>query len=426
MDRIVSARAEAIKEMSKEKARIFRKETETPSLLEKTAVAWKKKKEMEERQKQTLQKEGSPMPSFQETFAKDVVDYDKQRLSDLSREVPNEAREATSRDEVGWAQFSPWKKEEDKKKKQIPLNMATVVAIRKKLIAIEWARALGKRKQDTRLYDLEREAATWQQKKEEEKRRKEEIRMRIERHKEVLSEILTGFGKKLREEKDALDPKELSALLEESLENAGEVFDIEWQESRCLIWIEPWEEKKLRRISGFDIPGIYRVKIDENFEIISYEKVEDEEVIESLREEILTKPLRESLQEISFNMDDEDEARQFLEDKLSNIGRLINLERTEDGWLATIEPWEEMRLRNIKREGKPPIVTDEIEINWKDGKLEFAPEEEEGEDEDIEEEKAIEGSPAKSRAERGEQSRGKVVEEEGNDNQEKGGGEKDE
>ena len=303
----------------------------------------------------SAEKEVSEGPSFREVVAKEVVDYDKQKLSDKAE----------------WAQYKPWQKEEDKKKKEIPLNTATVVAIRKKLIAMEWARIRGKGKQNTRLYDLEREAGMWKEKKEEKKRREEEIKIRIEGHKKVLYEVLEEFGKKLREKKDAMDPKALSALLEESLENTGEVFDIEWQKKGCLIWIEPWKEKKLRRISGFEIPGIYRVEIDENFQISAFEKVEDEEAIEGLRGELLTRSLRESLEGTSFNIDNEDEAKRFLDDKLSDIGRLINLERTGSGWLATIEPWEEMRIRNMKRGGSPPVVTDEIQVSWRNGKLEF-------------------------------------------------------
>ena len=384
MEKNVSARAEAIKEISKEKARILGRESNAPSPLEDRAEAWKKKKEAEDRKKQTemFKKEAPEGVSFREAVAKEVVGYDKQKLYGLSR--------ATSSGDMGWAQFSPWKKEEGdkKKKKEIPLNTATVVAIRKKLIAMEWARIRGTKKQDTRFQDLEQEAVRWRQKKEEEKRMKEEIRLRIERHKGVLSETLAVFGKKLREQKDEnqpIEPKALSALLEQTLENAGEVFDIEWQEDGCWIWIEPWEEKKLRRISGFDIPGIYRAGINESFEITSCEKVEDEDVIASLREEILTKPLKESLEGVSFNIEDEERVQQFLEDKLSDIGRLIDLRRTESGWLAVIEPWEEMRLRNIERGGNPPIITDEIEISWKDGKLEFVEEEEEEEEEVIEE-----------------------------------------
>jgi len=395
MQATVNAGAEALKEISREKARMFGKNVEAPSALEHAALAWEKKKQAEERQsqKETLRREEVSGLSFHKAIAKEVVDYDKARLAELSQ--------AESKDEGGWIQFNPLTKEQEgKKEKQIPLNMATVVAIRKKLIAAEWARALGKKKQDSRLYDLERQATDWYQKREEEKRRKEEIEARIEKHKESLSEILIEFAKTLREKKEAttgsfhaksraeveqfrmcqkaMGPKNLAGLLEESLADAGEVFDIEWQEDGCLVWIEPWEEKKLRRVSGFDIPVIYRAKIDENLEVSSYEAVEDQEVIESLKEEILTKPFRESLEGISFDIDDEEQAREFLEDKLSEIGRLIDLERTENGWLATIEPWEEMRLRNLKRKGKPPIVTDQIEIIWKDGELEFAPED--GED----------------------------------------------
>ena len=430
----VSAGAEALKEISKEKARMFGKRVEALSPLEHAALAWQKRKEAEDRrrQKETLKREEVLGLSFHKAIAKELVDADRRRLADLAR--------AESRDEAGWVQFDPWKKEQKgEKAKQIPLNMATVVAIRKKLVAMEWARALGKKRQDNRFYDLERQAAGWYQKREEEKRRKEEIAARIEKHKESLSETLAEFAKTLREKKDAAtgsfrarsraeverlrvrrktlgkvdaqsqevkdpkeleapsqevkDPKELAVLLEESLANAGEVFDIEWQEDGCLIWIEPWEEKKLRRFSGFDIPIIYRARIDEKLQITSYEEVEDEEVIESLKEEILTRPLKRSLEGASFDLDDEEQAREFLEDKLSEIGRLINLERTESGWLATIEPWEEMRLRNIKRAGKPPVVTEAIEVNWKDGELEFAPEQEEeylGEKEVVE----IEGNEA--------------------------------
>ena len=400
----VNAGAEALKEISREKARLFGKKVDTTSALEHAALAWEKKKEAEarQRQKETCEKEKSSGLSFHKAIAKEVVDADRQRL--LARrssqsEGGAELSRAESGDEADWIQFDPWKKEQEgKKAKQIPLNMATVVAIRKKLVAMEWARALGKKKQDSGLYDLEREATDWYQKREDEKRRKEEIEARIEKHKESLSEILTEFAKTLREKKEAttgpfraksraeveqfrmcqkaMDPKKLASLLEESLADAGEVFDIEWQEDGCLIWIEPWEEKKLRRVSGFDIPVIYRARIDEKLEVSSYEAVEDEEVIESLKQEILTKPFRESLEGVSFNMDDEEQAQQFLEDKLSEIGRLISLERTENGWLATVEPWEEMRLRNTERKGKPPIVTDQIEINWRDGELEFAPEEE--------------------------------------------------
>jgi len=386
MQRNVSPRAQALKEISKEKARIFGKKVEAPSVLEHAALVWKKKIEAEGRQsqKETLRREEALGLSFHKSVAKEVVDYDKRKLANLSR--------AESKDEAGWIQFNLWTKEQQgKKAKPIPLNMATVVAIRKKLVAMEWARALGKKKQDTRFYNLERAADDWYQKREEEKRRKEEKAAIIEKHKESLSETLREFAKGLREKKDAItgsfqarsteeveelrmrqkamDPKKLAVLLEKSLANAGEVFDIEWQEDGCLIWMEPWQEKRLRRSSGFDIPVIYRAKIDERLAITSYEEVEDEEVIASLKEEILTRPLKRSLEGVSFNIDDEEQAGKFLEDKLSEIGRLISLERTESGWLATIEPWEQVRIRNIERKGDGPIESESIVAKVVDGTI---------------------------------------------------------
>jgi len=364
MERDVSARAEAIKEMSREKARIFRKTTDALSPLEEAALAWRKKKETEEgeRQKETIGKGVSEELSFRETVAREVIDHDKRKLS----EVPQKEDGG----ETGWVQYKPWQTEEDKKeKKQISINTATVVSLRKKIMAEEWARALGKPRQNDSFRDLEQEAAVWQEKKEAKERRKIEIRVRIERHKEVLSEVLVEFGESLKEKKDNTDPEALSDLLEGLLENAGEVFDIEWQKNGCLVWMEPWEEKRRRRISGFEAPVIYRARINKDLRISSFKEVEDEGVIEGLREELLTKPFRESLDEVSFSTDNEDEAKQFLEDKLSEMGRLISLERTKDGWFAAIESWEEMRSRNIKRKGKGPVMTDKIKISWKDGKL---------------------------------------------------------
>ena len=167
----VSAGAEALKEISKEKARMFGKKVEAPSLLEHAASVWEKKKEADDRQRQSqmLKREEALGLSFHKAIAKELVEADKRRLANLSP--------AESKDEAGWIQFNPWTKEQEgKKEKQIPLNMATVVAIRKKLVAMEWARALGKKKQDGRFYDLEREAADWYKKREDEKRRKEEKR----------------------------------------------------------------------------------------------------------------------------------------------------------------------------------------------------------------------------------------------------------
>ncbi|MDP8214484.1 MAG: hypothetical protein RAO92_00205 [Candidatus Euphemobacter frigidus] len=372
--KVINARVQAIKEMSREKARILRKKVAVISPLEEAALAWKKQMERDGRlqRKELLKKDSSGGLPFRDAVAKTIIEHDKRKL-------------AGEPDEAAWVQYNPWKEEDNKdkkKKKEIPLNTATVVSIRKKLIAREWARALGKPPPGNRdrAGDLEREATSWEKKREAEKIRKEELRQRRERLRQRLGEALDDFGARLREvAKSTPDTEKLAGLLKESLENAGQVFDIEWRENGCLIWMEPWEEKKRRRISGDDIPVICRVAIDDELAVSSCDQITDETMLENLKERLLTRPLRESLNSVPFNAGDEEKAEQFLESQLSDIGRLINLERTGTGWLAVIESWEEMKKRNLNRGGEPPVVTEEIKFNWREGKLEYNPEEKKNE-----------------------------------------------
>ncbi len=365
--------SQAMKEISKEKARILGKKSTKPSLLEQEAKNWRNEKRIEnfEKQKEMASteiseklKKTSDSIAFKENFVKKVNAYEKQKLSGSSSKSESQS----------WAQFNPWKKEEDKKRKEIPLNMATVVAIRKKLIAQEWARVLGKKTNDRRHNDLDQVASSWFKKREEDRIIKEETKRKIEKYKNSIHQILIVFCKNLNEKKDILllNPDEISKLMEQTFENFGDVFDIDWQENACVILLEPWEEKRNRKISGLNNPMLFRIIIDENLEVKSFEKVSDDEIIKSMKEQILTKPIRKSIEELSSKIENEIQAKQFLEDIFAKVGRLMELRRTLDGWLAIIETWEEMRLRNIERGGEPPIVTDEINILWRDGKLEFS------------------------------------------------------
>jgi len=369
-----NVRSQASKEISKEKARILGKKSTKPSLFEQEAKKWRNKKRIENFEKQEemasteISEKLKKTPDtivFQENFANKVESYEKQKLSGSSSKPGTQS----------WVQFNPWKKEEDKekKRKEIPLNTATVVAIRKKLIALEWARALGKKTGNRRHHDLDQVASSWLKKREEDKIIKQETKRKIEKYKYSLHQTLIVFCNNLKEKKDILlNPDEISKLMEQTFENFGDVFDIDWQENACVILLEPWEEKRNRKISGLNKPMLFRIIIDENLEVKSFEKVSDEEIIKSMKEQILTKPIRKSIEELSSKIENEKQAKQFLEDIFAKIGRLIKLKRTLYGWLAKIETWEEMRLRNIKRGGEPPIITDEIKILWRDGKLEFS------------------------------------------------------
>ena len=365
MKKNVSIINEYKKEIFKEKTRISGKTNQSPSLLEQSASQWKKKKELKERHTQTeiIKKSENLQVSFREESSKEIINYDKRK-----EYYPP----ITDSNEVNWAQYSPFNKQEGEKEKQISLNTATVVSIRKKLIAKEWARALGKKTQNNDTYHLEQEADKWWKNKEEKKKEAERERIRYEQYKKTLNEILLEFSKILREKKVIKNPKELSDLLLKLLEDAGEIFNIEWQEKKCIIWIETWKEKKIRRIVGLNIPAIYKIEINDNLEIFSCEKVENEKALKNLWADVLNRSLGKRLEEISFNLNDKKQTREFLENILCEAGRLIDLAHSGYNWLATIESWENMRQRNLKRKGKPPIITEQIQFSSKDGKLKIA------------------------------------------------------
>jgi len=260
------------KEISKEKNRALGKKIQAPSPLEQAALQWKKKKELEGRQgqKEIIEKNEHLQISPGETLSKEEVNYNKRKL--FSPQVADS-------NENSWVQYRPLDKKENKKEKQIPLNTATVVKIRKKMIADEWARALGDRRQHANLCNLEQQAAVWLQRREEKNKEEKKEKIRCEQHKKVVNGILVEFSKKLRDKKVAENPEKLSDLFQILLENAGEVFNIEWQEKKCIIWIETWAEKKIRRIAGLNIPKIYRIEINENLEIASCKKVENEKAL---------------------------------------------------------------------------------------------------------------------------------------------------
>ena len=269
MKKDVNIITEYKKEISKEKTRALGGKIQSPSPLEQAASRWRKKKELEERQvqKEIIKKNEHLQISPGETLPKEGVNYNKRKL--FSPQVVDS-------NENSWVQYIPLDKKENKEEKQIPLNTATVVKIRKKMIADEWARALGRRTQAASFCDLERQAVVWLQRREEKNKEEKKEKIRCEQHKKAVNKILAEFSKKLKEKEVAENPKKLSDLFQLLLENAGEVFNVEWQEKKCSIWIETWAEKKIRRIAELTIPKMYRIEINENFEIASCRKVENE------------------------------------------------------------------------------------------------------------------------------------------------------
>lgn len=249
--------AAARKEIDKEKDRILRKKKRIPSPLEQAALAWKKKKEEEKRraeqEKRVQREQQTPMISVQK--------------------IPAQAKVLNNRtdDAMQWKQYR-WR-EEEKEMKRLRLNEATIRGLGKRLIAKEWARALGRKTEDTRVLALEQEATEYRKRKEEEKRRAEQEKERAEKQKEMLRNSLGTFGKKFLEVKGSVTQEMAAKLFEGALESVGEIIEVNWTEDGCEAHIEPWEEKKLRKKRQVSSPVIYKVNIDKMLKIVSYERI---------------------------------------------------------------------------------------------------------------------------------------------------------
>jgi len=256
---MVDAHSLAKREMAKEKARIHRKKDKKVSFLEQEALKWKRQKE-----KELIKKEEEKGSQAEETIS-------LQKVS-----APFKPQEKKEIEPAGWVQYNPWKKEGEEKKKR-RVNTATIWCFAKRLIAKEWARARGIKTRDPHLYLLEQQAAQWKEKKEEEKRRKEEENKRIQRQKHLLERSLQVFGEKLVKTKENMTPEFATKLLQDALEEVGEVIDVNWTEDGCDIWIEPWEEMRLRNLQRRGRPSIVAYELKAKVsngkpEIISIER----------------------------------------------------------------------------------------------------------------------------------------------------------
>jgi len=145
---VTAARRQAV---AKEKARITGKRTRQPSALEQAAVGWEKEQEARARKAEqerpgiSRQVETCPL-SFQQVF-----------LQSGDIEFPG--------DEVDWKLYSPPPEKDEEKRAATTVtkrvNMAGVCALSRRLMALERARALGRKPVDFGAFALELEAKRW-------------------------------------------------------------------------------------------------------------------------------------------------------------------------------------------------------------------------------------------------------------------------
>jgi|GEM_PF-2139552 len=341
-------RREALREIAREKARMLGKESAKPYSPEED----KKRENYEEQQEE--KKSFPEEERFFEQISPDKINLAERKTDDSS---------------FSWMQFSPWRKE-DKKKKPKLLNTATIWCMARKMIAQEWRRARGIKKKDFGLDYLQREAAGWEERKEAKRIKQREAEARFRKHKEKFDEALRIIGQRMVEEKDNLTSTGALRLIEDAMGGIGKVYNVEWRNDGCNVWIEPWEERWPRQKRGKTLPVIYRLRINDNLEMVSYKLVEDEKTRREQKERVLVNQLEKSV----LLEEDEQDIKASLKKRIDQIGRLIELKRQEENiWVAVVEPWEEMRRRNIERKGQGPVITESILVKCVGGTVIASP-----------------------------------------------------
>jgi len=263
----------------------------------------------------------------------------------------------------------------ESKKKEEPrsVNTATLWCAARKMIAQEWRKARGVKKQDCRFDRFEKEAASLKERREEEKRKQEQVKIRFEKYKKLLERPLSRIGNKITEEKDNITKENADKFIEDAFENVGRVYNLEWKDTAVDVWIEPWEEKRARQKRGGVHPVVVYFRINNRLGIDFIKFIEDEEVVVQ-KKRMMERELESSIDKEEMASMSDEEVSQFLDKKLSEMGRVIDVRKFQDNrWIASIEPWEEIKKRRIKEGGKGPVARTQIEINCSEGKFGFVP-----------------------------------------------------
>jgi len=238
--------------MAQEKARISgKKKIEDPrvTVLEGAGRDWQRQKE-EERIQEELRLEA------ERKRAALGVDFAEIGLEDYIKEKDTDHGEIGA---IGWSQHPAAEltgKGALEPKAKRNLNAASIWVFARKLMAREWARALGKKVPDARAYALEREARIWEE-------RREEERKRIQREKKMVEsfcQLLSDEGK-------------FSQAKKERWDFGGVEFLITKLNNGWNVRVEALERSPYMRRRGWnDLLGIYSVHVDRNLNMTSYRR----------------------------------------------------------------------------------------------------------------------------------------------------------
>jgi len=320
------------------------------SALERRAQEWKRLEGMgkcEVGDPKSREDDGSESPAFHEVAAEAIP----WTPGSIGEDVASETTEKSETDEgFNWKPYDSGQGKVERKPKI--MNSASIAAMARKIMAGEWAMALGRsRGFEGEQAGIERKAEQFRQKKAAERERREIEEKRANEQRKGLEEALRSFGRALLKTPKPVTPETAEALLEKALTDAGEFINITWQPDGCHIWIEPWEEKRLRRKTGEILPAVFQATVDDNLMLSSYERVEDAELLQQTQNDLILKNILSS-----FKMSPRQDLHAF-EDAVAEGGRIIQSTKSDGDWKIKVEPWEEMRKRNVERGGRPPVVT---------------------------------------------------------------------
>jgi len=288
---------------------------------------------------------GGELPVFHEVAAKAIPGAFGPKGESRASEKKTAINEG-----FNWQPYESDRGKAERKPKD--LNPASVALIARKIMAREWAAALGRgRAVEDEESVLERNAEEFRQKKEAEREKKEIEEKRANEQRKALEGALRSFGRALVKAPKPVPPETAETLLDGAFTDLGEFISITWLEDGCHIFIEPWEEKRLRRENGEMTPAIFQATVDDNLILSSYERVENPDLLQQTQNEIILKNIL-----LSFRRSARQDLHSF-EDAVAEGGRIIQSTKADGGRKIKVEPWEEMRIRNIERGGQPPVVT---------------------------------------------------------------------
>ena len=320
------------------------------SALERRAQEWKRLEGMgkcEVGDPKSSEDDGSELPAFHEVAAEAIP----WTPGSIGEDVASETTEKSETDEgFNWQPYDSGQGKVERKPKK--MNSASIAAMARKIMAREWAMALGRsRSLGSEQSTIERGAEQFRQKKEAESKRKEVGEKRACRQRVALEAALRNFGRNLVEASKPVTPETAETLLEAALTDVGEFISITWQEEDgCRILIEPWEERRLRRKNREMAPAVFQARIDENLMLSSFEKIQDPQLLRQTQNDLILKNILSS-----FGKSPQKDLYAF-KNAVSERGRIIWSTKMDGGLKINFEPWEEMRKRNLGRKGRSPVI----------------------------------------------------------------------